>query len=111
VPPGDGFTHLGHGAWVNGEKIWHAKFTISLAAAKMQFSLNASLSGVDVEANCKAAAIQWAAAIEDGQPPDKVVPGNVIGAIIGGARRGVYAADEHKYRLAKTASGQPRRSF
>jgi hypothetical protein len=105
---------LAHGAYLNGESIWHPKFIISLASAKMQFSLDASLSGLDVEAICKAAAIQWAAAIEGGQPahgPNGVVPSNVVGAIVGGARRGVYSQNEHKARLARTASGQPRKSF
>jgi hypothetical protein len=101
TPPKGDFTELGHGAYLNCRTIWHPKFSISLAAAKMQFGLNPETAPLDSDAICKAAALQWAAAIEGGQNPDKVVPGNIIGALMGGARKGVYSGIEHKARMAK----------
>lgn len=102
-PPKSGFTELAHGAWVDGETIWHPKFTISLRAAHMQFSLNPNLIGMDHVEACKAAAIQWAAAIEGGQNSDKVIPGNIVGAIMGSARKTAYGVHEHQARLARAA--------
>lgn len=104
-PPG--YTQLGHGAWLNCEKIWHPNFNISFPAVEMQLALNVDTKGLDCQTICKSAALQWAAAIEGGQNPREVVPQNVVGAIVGGARRGVYSGLEHKARIAATGGRKP----
>lgn len=106
-PAGPGFTQLGHGAWLNCEKIWHPKFTISLPAVEMQLALSVDTQSLDCATVCKSAALQWAAAIEGGQNPKEVLPQNIVGAIVGGARRGVYSGLEHKARVAATGGRKP----
>jgi hypothetical protein len=99
-PPAPGFTHLGHGAWLNCEKIWHPKFSISFPAVEMQLALSVDTKVLDCAVICKSAALQWAAAIEGGQNAREVIPQNIVGAIVGGARRGVYSGLEHAARVA-----------
>lgn len=99
-PAGPGFTQLGHGAWLNCERVWHPNFSISLPAVEMQLALNVATKDLDCASICKSAALQWAAAIEGGQKPREVVPQNIVGAIVGGARRGVYSGLEHSARIA-----------
>lgn len=106
-PAGPGFTKLGHGAWLNCEKIWHPHFTISVPAVQMQLALNVATQDLDCATICKSAALQWAAAIEGGQSPRDVIPQNIVGAIVGGARRGVYSGLEHKARIAATGGRKP----
>jgi hypothetical protein len=68
----------------------------------MQLGLSVDTQSLDCVAICKSAALQWAAAIEGGQKPRDVLPQNIVGAIVGGARRGVYSGLEHKARVAAT---------
>lgn len=71
-----------------------------MPAVQMQLALNVATKELDCANICKSAALQWAAAIEGGQKPEKVVPNNIVGAIVGGARRGVYSGLEHSARMA-----------
>lgn len=100
---------LGHGVVAAADAITHPKFAISLSAVRMQAALSPDLAGVDLNLACRAAALQWAVALESGQHRDMVIPGNVVGAILGGIRKGQYSAHEHKARLAK-AQGKPKLS-
>lgn len=104
LPEGD-YTPLGHGAWLNCDSIWHPEFTISLRSAEMQFALTSGVDKSKAADTCKAAALQWAAAIEGGQKPREVVPGNIIGALVAGARRGAYGDLEGNARLARASPG------
>jgi hypothetical protein len=61
----------------------------------------AGLPGDHIEKLCKAHAIDWAAQIEGGQPASKVVPGNIIGAILGAPRKASYGAHEHKVKIER----------
>ena len=99
----EGFTVLGHGALINCETIRHPSFTISIPAVQMALAL--SNLQVDARQACSIAALQWAAAIEGGQPPHKAVPGNVTGTIVGGVRMGKFRELEHETRAAKVAAG------
>ncbi len=99
----DGFSPLGHGALINCETIRHPEFTISIPAVQMALAL--SNLNVDARTACSAAALQWAAAIEGGQPAHKAVPGNVTGAIVGGIRLGKFREVEHEVRKSKASGG------
>jgi hypothetical protein len=110
-PPGA--TLLGHGAYFNDESIWHPKypkFRVSIAAVKMRAALDSNLAGMDIAGYCKAIALQWAAELEGGQPPDKVIPGNLVGAIIGAVRNSAYSAHEHSVRVERARGKQPMRT-
>lgn len=98
---------LGHGVTFDANAIKHRSFAISIAAVRMQAALDPSLPKVSIEDVCKATALQWAVAIEAGQLPHTVVPGNIVGAIIGGIRKGQYAKQEHAARVGKIA-GKPK---
>jgi len=102
----DGFSPLGHGALINCETIRHPEFTISITAVKMQLALVAP--DVDARQACSIAALQWAAEIEGGKSASKVVPGNVLGAIVGGVRMGKFREAEHETRTTKARSGYDR---
>ena len=98
----EGFAPLGHGALINCETIRHPEFVISIAAVKMGLAL--THPDVDARQACSIAALQWAAALENGQPRHTTVPGNITGAILGGVRAGKFREMEHEVRASKAAA-------
>lgn len=100
-----GFEPLGHGALINCETIRHPNFAISIVAVKMELALQCP--GIDARQVCSSAALQWAAEIEGGKSPREVVPSNIRGAIVAGARMGHFRTLEHETRSAKATAGPP----
>lgn len=72
----EGEEHKGHGIYVNGETIRHAKFAISLPGISLN-TVASGLTGTEVKQRCLAHALQWAVEIENGGNPDKVIPSKV----------------------------------
>lgn len=72
----EGETHAGHGVYINGETIRHAEFAISLPGIAMG-SIASGLTATEVRDRCLAHALQWAAEMENGTRPDKVLPSKI----------------------------------
>lgn len=86
--PREGEEAIGHGVYVNCEKVRHRDFSISLPALTMQLVLaNIGLSKIAAEPIAREAAIshalQWAAEIDNGKTPDVLRSGNLVNVIRG----------------------------
>jgi len=112
--PRDGEEHIGSGVFVNCETVRHKDFTISIKGIEMQLA-TCSLD-MDSEQRKEAArasaighALQWAADIENGKKPDRVVPDHTANFIRGSivqqhtktARSSRYA---HKAEMPKVSN-------
>lgn len=106
----EGEEHIGHGVFVNCRTIRHERFTISLPSVEMQFALGGVAGSKDEIAEKArdasiAAALQWGAAIENGQNWRDVVPGNIPGAIRGGFQSMQWRGEVAQKRTA-TSGGK-----
>lgn len=67
---------VGHGVFVNGETIRHEAFAISLPGVHLG-TVASGLTAAEVRDRCCAHALQWAAEIENGARPEKVLPSKI----------------------------------
>ena len=95
----EGFEPLGHGAIINCETIQHPAFTISIPAVDMQFQLTPGCHEENARKHCMSFALQWAAAIEAGEEPFKVIPNNITRAISGSVTNKIRKQEAHENKL------------
>lgn len=95
--------HVGHGVLVNGETIRHATFVISLPGIQLN-TIRSGLTASEVKDRCLAHALQWAAEIENGADPRKVLPqkiGNFLAASIMSSHTQAEVAGIRKKRASE----------
>ena len=110
IEPSEGETEIAHGVLLNCQTIRHQAFTISLPAIELGV-LASGLSKAQIKDHCLAHALQWAAEIEAGTPPQKAVPGKIANFLSASIMSGKVRADVAEMRMSKaqqTAAVRPK---
>jgi hypothetical protein len=95
---------VGHGVFVNGKTIRHAKFAISLDAIQMQ-TLNSGLSFNDLKAVCQGHALQWGLEIENGALPRDVLPSKITNFLAASVTSMANKAKAQGVRMTRVQRG------
>lgn len=105
--PNPGEEAVGHGVFVNGDTVRHAAFAISLPGIRMN-TINSGLSANETRERCVAHALQWAAEIENGARPDKVLPNKIANFLARSIMGEVNQNAVQSVRVAKAREGYQR---
>lgn len=101
-PPNDGEVYKDHGVYVNGSTIRHSTFVVSLSGIRMN-TINSGLSANEVTEFCLGHALQWAAQIENGEDPQKVLPSKLANFLASSIMSAVNQRKIQKVRESRAA--------
>lgn len=100
IEANEGECEIAHGVLLNCQTIRHQAFTISLPAIELGV-LASGLSKAQIKDHCLAHALQWAAEIEAGSRPEKVIPGKIANFLSASIMNGKVRSDVAEMRMGK----------
>lgn len=105
--PREGEEHAGHGVYIGGDAIRHRAFVISLSGVRLN-TIATGLPADEIKTRCMAHALQWAAEIENGARPDKVLPNKIMNFLARSIMGEVNQTAVQSVRVAKAREGYQR---